>query len=281
MSKRYGILSILLFLIILILAYENYAMRSSSWSITPRKESGKKGEIKPEPLPPSATPRETAPREAFNVVAEKNVFNPERKEFSSAAAAAMAKPVTRPQITLYGVAITEGYQVASIINPGRPLYKGEREMRSLKIGDMVGEYKLSKIMSDRIVMEAGEDSFEVLLYDPRTPKKRVEVKTPIQPATVTSTAPGATPGAVIPGVRPVVPTSPVPAPGMVPSPVPARPPLPVPRVPGSAAEAVSPPPVASPALTPQVAPPDPGIWRGRRPLSPSASPGNAPRQERQ
>ena len=276
MTKRYGILSILLFFIVLILAYENYAMRSSSWSITPRKESGKKGEVKPESLPPAATPRETVPREAFNVVAEKNVFNPERKEFSSAAAAAMAKPVARPQITLYGVVIAENYQIASVINPGRPLYKGEREMRSLKVGDMVGEYKLSKIMPDRIVMEAGEDSFEVLLYDPRTPKKRVEVKTPTQPATVTSTTPTVGPPGVTPGTQPMVPASPAPASGMVPSP-PARPavPLPVPRAPGLATEAGSPIPGASPALTPSVAP-DPGIWRGRRPIMPS--PGSTPGQ---
>lgn len=279
MSKRYGILSILLFFIVLILAYENYATRSSSSAITLKKESGKKGEAKPESPPPAATPKETVPREAFNVVSEKNVFSPDRKEFSQAAAAAMAKPVARPQVTLYGVVITENYQIASIVNPGRPLYKGEREMRSLKIGDMVGEYKLSKIMQDRIVMEAGEDSFEVLLYDPRTPKKRVEVKTPTQPATVTSTAPAATPPGVTPGAQPVVPAPPAPASGMMPSP-PARPavPLPVPRVPGLGTEAGSPSPGASPALTPSVAP-DPGIWRGRRPISPS--PGSVPGQERQ
>jgi hypothetical protein len=279
MSSRYGILSILLFFIVLILAYENYALRSSPSATTLRKESGKKGEAKPESPPPAVTPKETVPREAFNVIAEKNIFSPERKEFSSAAAAAMAKPVARPPITLYGVVIAEDYQIASIINPGRPLYKGEREMKSLKIGDMVGEYKLTKIMPDRILLEAGEDSFEVLLYDPRTPKKRVEVKTPTQPATITSTAPTPTPPVVAPGIQPVAPASPAPTPGVVPSP-PVRPvsPLSVPRAPGVAAEAGSPTPGVSPALSPS-APPDPGIWRGRRPIT--SSPGSAPGQERQ
>jgi hypothetical protein len=111
------------------------------------------------------------------VIAEKNVFNPDRKEFSTAAAAAMSKPISRPQVTLQGFVLAEGYQSASIVNPGRPLHKGERETKSMRIGDMVGEYKLSKILPDRILLEAGEDSFEVLLYDPRSPKKRVEVKT--------------------------------------------------------------------------------------------------------
>ena len=48
----------------------------------------------------------------------------------------------------------------------------------------------------RITMEAGEDSFEVLLYDPRNPKKRIEVKTAIKPineARTTQPAPATPP----------------------------------------------------------------------------------------
>ena len=41
------------------------------------------------------------------------------------AARAVGKSVIRPQITLYGVVIAEDYQIASIINPGRPLHKGD------------------------------------------------------------------------------------------------------------------------------------------------------------
>jgi hypothetical protein len=40
----------------------------------------------------------------------------------------------------------------------------------------MGGYKLAKIMPDRITMEAPGDSFDVLLYDPKAPKKRVETR---------------------------------------------------------------------------------------------------------
>lgn len=269
MTSRYGILCILLFFIVLILGYENYDIWSSPSAMTPKRDTGKKGETKPDPPTPATPPKEAAPRESFNTIAEKNVFNPERKEFSTmeAAAMAMAKPVTRPQITLYGVVIAENYQTASVINPGRTLHKGERETKTLKIGDMVGEYKLTKIMQDRIVMEAGEDSFEVLLYDPRTPKKRVEVKTPTQPTTITSTIPvptspaGAQPPspAVLSSPSPVTPTSPLPRPVT---------PLPVPRAPGAAPAGVAQPP-APPVASPPPAIADPGVWRGRRPAVPA------------
>lgn len=35
-------------------------------------------------------------------------------------------------------------------------------------------------------MEAGEDSFEIFLYDPKTPKKRVDIKTESKPGAITS-----------------------------------------------------------------------------------------------
>ena len=44
---------------------------------------------------------------------------------------------------------------------------------NLKIGDRVGEYKLVKILPDRIALEAMEDTFEVLLSDPNKPKQRI------------------------------------------------------------------------------------------------------------
>ena len=236
--------------------------------MTPKRDTGKKGETKPDSPTPAVALKETAPREAFNTIAEKNVFNPDRKEFSTAeAAAAAAKPLARPQISLYGVVIAENYQFASIINPGRPLHKGERETKTIKIGDLIGEYKLTKILSDRIVMEAGEDSFEVLLYDPRAPKRRVEVRTPTQPATVTSMLPTPTPpGMTQPGSFPSPPPGVTPLPATPPSPAA---PLPAARLPGAGSGGITQPPASAVGPTPST-PPDPGVWRGRRPISPAA-----------
>jgi len=43
---------------------------------------------------------------------------------------------------------------------------------TLRLGERIGEYKLTKVLSDRITLEAGGDTFEVLLYDPKAPKRR-------------------------------------------------------------------------------------------------------------
>ena len=242
MSSRYGILCILLFFIVLILGYENYETWSSPSIITSKRVPGKMGETKPDLPTQGMAPKETVPREVFNAIVEKNLFNPERREFSTteAAAAAMAKPITRPQISLYGVVISEDYQFASIINPGRPLHKGERETKTIKVGDMVGAYKLTKITPDRIVMEADGDSFEVLLYDPKAPKRRVEIRTPTQAATITSVLPDPTPPEMTPSSSPSLSPAVTPPPPAQPAPAP-RPAAPRPRpgIPGTAAEGTS------------------------------------------
>jgi hypothetical protein len=276
MTQRYGVLCSLLFFIVLILGYENYSAWSPPGPPGAKREPARKVEGKADPSSGVITPKETTPGEAFNVIAEKNIFNPERKEFSSTAAGMLAgmaaKPATRPQITLYGVVMAGEYECATIINPGRTLHKGERETKTIRVGESVGDYKLAKILPDRIVMQGGEDSFEVFLYDPRSPKRRLEVRTPTAPAAVTSTSPSATsPGTA----QPPPPAVATPTPGVTtpPAAVPrsARP-LPVPRSAGTLPEGVYPSPgqpgqSVAPSTSAPV--PDPSLWRGRTPVSPA------------
>jgi len=174
--------------------------------------------------------------------------------------------MTRPQVILYGVTIAGDFQAASLANPGTPLRKGERETMTLKIGEKMGGYKLAKIQPDRITMESNEDSFEVLLYDSRNPKKRMEVKTEVKPATVTTTQ--AAPAPPAPPVA-VPATAPVPAP--VEKAAPAAP-VAQPKEPPQQ-QVVSPTP--SPTPTPRPIPPLGQLSRQRRgvlPVYPYTSP---------
>ena len=124
---------------------------------------------------------------SYIFISEKNLFHPERKDFPIQPASQEGnKPAMRPQITLYGIVITKDYQSASMAVAGRPLKKGEREIMNFKVGDTIVEYKLTKILPDRIVMEGTGDSFEVLLYDSKTAKRRGDVKTANKPVTVTN-----------------------------------------------------------------------------------------------
>lgn len=188
MSLKYGVLCLLLSFIVLLLVLKNVDIWTHPLELPPEKGAEKKAEKKPEAPAMGREPKDTTSIKSYILISEKNIFHPERKEFPILQVEGK-KPVVRPQVVLYGVTITGDYQTATLANPGRPLKKGERESMTLKIGDQIGEYKLTKIALDQITLEAGEDSFEVLLYDPRAPKKRVEVKTETKPATVTSAQP--------------------------------------------------------------------------------------------
>ena len=206
MSPKYSILGILALGILLLLVFKNYEIWTQPMELLPKpqKEETKPLERKAEALPATGPAKDTLSIQSHISIAEKNIFSPDRKDFLIPGGA--NKPMVRPQIVLYGVTILEDYQAASIANPGRPLPKGERETFTIKLGEKIGEYKLASISSDRIILEADGDRFEVLLYDPRMPKKRMEVKTEVKPATVTSTLPTpqtATPKTVVPTPPPV------------------------------------------------------------------------------
>jgi len=188
---RYGVLSLLAFIIILLLVFKNYETWMLPVKVAPERSATQKPVAKVENPPTQMGQKESTPVEDYIFIAEKNLFTPERKEFPvfTPPSQEVKKPVVRPQITLYGVTIGENYQSASISYPGRPLQKGEREIMTVKIGDRIGDYKLAKILPDRIGLEAPEDNFEVLLYDARTPKRRVVARTENKPAAVTSTLP--------------------------------------------------------------------------------------------
>jgi hypothetical protein len=281
-SSRYTIFCIILSFIVLVLGFENYEIWSQSAGTVIKREVPKKPEAKAEPILASTGPREIPPpREEYKMISEKNIFNPDRKEFPVAGADDVSKKAnTRPQVTLYGVVVGGEYQSATIVNPGRPLQKGEREARTVKVGDRIGDYKVAQILDDRIVIENAGDSFEVLLYDPSAPKRRMEVKTSTPPAAVTSSTGGPTPSpapGTMPGPTPpapgtamppsrTTPVSPGPPPGMMPSmpygqqTVPPMTTQPVIPSPGTTLQ----PSGTQPSGT--TTSPTPGIWRGRRPI---------------
>ena len=229
---KYRSLSIVALVIILLLAFGNHEIWAQAVEPLqkPQKEERKPPDKKAATLPTTGPVKDTVSAQSAITIAEKNIFSPARKDFFVPGGA--SKPIVRPQVVLYGVTIAGDYQAASVSNPGRPLQKGERETFTIKLGEKIGDYKVTNISSDRITLEVDADRFEVLLYDSRTPKKRTEVRTETKPATITSatTQPAATtstPGTAAPSTPPVSaqaskPSTPPAA--VTPSPPPSTPP---------------------------------------------------------
>ncbi len=183
MSLRYGILNLLVFIIIILLASKTYKTWIDPIEATPEKIGIKKPVERIKGSLIAVDKKESPNLSPHIIISGKNIFTPDRKEFPAPEG---KKPVVRPQVILYGVTMAGGYQSACIGNSGSPAKEGEREAMTLKIGDKIGEYKLAKILPDRIALEAMEDIFEVLLYDPAKPKKRIYAKTELKSAAITT-----------------------------------------------------------------------------------------------
>lgn len=208
MFKHYGILNFLLSITVIFLFIKNYETWIKHEPGMIVKEEGTRSESKGD----VSSLLSTLNKPKFDAssllpIAEKNIFHPERKEFVSLSPEQPKTiAINRPQLQLQGILITDEVQRASLTLQGKSLAKGEKATKTLNIGDQIGEYKLTKILPDRIVLEAPGDVYEVFLYDLNSPKKRREIRTPTRSPEPIRSSPGGT----VPTTRTPTPLSPTP-----------------------------------------------------------------------
>jgi hypothetical protein len=156
------------------------------------------------PAPSTAPP----PLTAYAVVAERNLFSPNRSEVTPeppkptvpTPTVAAAPPAPKPR--LHGVIIgRDGGPRAYLEDPRT------RKTFAYTIGDTVAESKVEQIGADRVVLRRGPETFEVLLRDPSKPRPPPLPATPIPGVGAPTMPPG------VPAVPPGSPTVPGVAPG--------------------------------------------------------------------
>jgi hypothetical protein len=124
-------------------------------------------QAEPPAPPPTAAPR--PPLTAYAGVAERNLFSPNRTEAPPepprpAPGTAAAPPAPKPR--LYGVVLLpEGRGRAYLEDVQR------RRVFAYSVGDLVGDARLEQIKVDRVVLQRGGETFEVLLNDPSKPRQ--------------------------------------------------------------------------------------------------------------
>jgi hypothetical protein len=144
----------------------------------------------------------------FAVVAEKNLFHPERKippEIKD-------EVLQKPDVILYGTLITENMRIAYLEDKKAPYStagRGQRQL-TLKKGEKISGYTLQEIDEDRITLVKGDDRIVVRL---ESPDKRKSGEASARPATP-----------ALPG-RPSA-DRPPPPPSIVPTPQPSTSPRP-------------------------------------------------------
>jgi len=192
MSKTLYLINTILIVLVIFMATKDY----EEWTqAKPRGTEGivSKAKAAPAVAPaPASAKNEALDPKRYKSISEKNLFSPDRKEFPVLLGPADAKkPPARPNVTLYGVVVADEFSSAVVNNPTRRADRGDRDTMSVKVGDKVGEYRVSKILGDRINLEMEGDSFDVLLYDPAKPKKPpiVTASPPARPSPTPPTPP--------------------------------------------------------------------------------------------
>ena len=143
-------------------------------------------------------PVQSPPLSDYMVVAEQNIFHPERKIPPEAKD---EKALPKPDIFLYGTLLTDNLRLAYIEDKKSPQSTPGRGKRQtvVKQGDVISGFVLKSVETDRIVLTRGEEQMIVYLSDA---KKQREVVTAPPPAGQRGGAPGATPFPAAPGSAP-------------------------------------------------------------------------------
>lgn len=138
------------------------------------------------------------PESTYSVVVSKNLFSKQRRELipekkdrkgKDAAGSSPKEKDLREflgRITLYGVIITDDHKTALVVysekkrtfsKKRRPRSKtGAKTTRWLKEGDTLESFKVTGILEDKLLLMAGGNSYDLLLYDKDKPKSRVAIR---------------------------------------------------------------------------------------------------------
>jgi len=103
----------------------------------------------------------------FMLIADQNLFNPERKIPVEKAEA--PPPPPKPELILYGTLIEGNTRLAYVEDVKAPVTtpgRGKR-MKVLKLGDMISDFKLTEIDPDKIVLVRGSEVMTVDLAESR------------------------------------------------------------------------------------------------------------------
>lgn len=111
----------------------------------------------------------------YNVIGQKNLFRPERREWvppANAESPSQEKrpeqtgpPAPRPRLTLYGTIIYGDDVKIAIIKGAGSRGTPEEEKRNYRLGDEISGYQIQKIEEERVVLAKGEDVIELKLRE--------------------------------------------------------------------------------------------------------------------
>lgn len=141
----------------------------------PEMESPQNSDARSERRPPD---RRIPSESVYNVVAERNLFSPDRAEPEPEVSAEPEPEVKElnlygKKVSLYGVIMAGDYQSALISNPLRKTADDSKDIW-VKAGDKIGELEVTEIRKQSILLAEADKKYEIRLYDKDKPRPQAE-----------------------------------------------------------------------------------------------------------
>ncbi|MFA5323787.1 MAG: hypothetical protein WC373_14040 [Smithella sp.] len=142
--------------------------------------------------------REMPPESTYGIVADKNLFSSNRSESLPAKDKSGPLTISEKMIFLYGVVVMGDRKQALISNPEPETGKSRAKDKWIKVGDTLGNFTVSDIQKDRIILTEGGSTHEILLFDSNKPTRQTTIAQPSADPTVIATGPAPTAAAAKP-----------------------------------------------------------------------------------
>jgi hypothetical protein len=132
----------------------------------------------------------------YTVIAEQNLFHPERTIPVAKADAGPIQPLPQPEFVLYGTLVTDELKVAYMEDKKAKEPQGTRKKQTaLRLGERMSGFILVEVDDDKVLMKrAGEEAIVVSLNEPKV--REVPVPVAAEPAKTAVTSPGRAAAAV-------------------------------------------------------------------------------------
>jgi len=122
--------------------------------------------------------RAMPPDSTYGIVADKNLFSSSRTESLPEKDKTGPLTISQKTIFLYGVVLAGDRKQALISNPesGPEAGKKRTQDKWIKVGDNLGQFSVTDIRKDRIILTEGANTHEILLYDKNKPARKIAVE---------------------------------------------------------------------------------------------------------
>jgi hypothetical protein len=123
--------------------------------------------------------RAMSPESTYGIVADKNLFAPNRLEYIPEKQKPGSPNISEQEkvIFLYGVILVGDRNQALISSPEPESTAGSKSTKDkwVKVGDTIGNFSVTEIKKDRIILTQGANTREILLYDKNKPARKIIV----------------------------------------------------------------------------------------------------------